>query len=151
MVLEYDKETWRGIALMPGVSILHPVFMRLREDKTVNRSDTRVEQVLDRCLVRDATTEAVVEELAGSEVLRREVFAKTTKDKLAVRKLLVWKTNKQESGQDFPSYVVHWTDYSPGRKAPLQRKVKVAPDEETATAIAQELLDKGVKKGWNPA
>lgn len=153
MVLEYADESWRGIALMPGVSILHPVFLRLREDKTVNRSDIRVEQVLDRCMVRDATAEAVPIQLEGSEVIRREAWAKTTKDKLAVRKLLVWKTHKDQTQgqQEFPAYVVHWTDYSPGRKAPLQRTVKVAPDKETATAIAEKLVEKGVKRGWKPA
>ena len=94
-VLEYDQESWRGIALMPGVSILHPVFQRLRKDETVNRSDIRAEQVLDRCLARDATTEAVVEQLSSSEVIRRAAYPGTTKGKLAVRKLLVWKTNNQ--------------------------------------------------------
>ncbi len=68
-----------------------------------------------------------------------------------VRKLLLWKTNKAETDPDFPAYVVHWTDYSPNRKDPLKREVRVAPDEEAATAIADELVDKGVKRGWEPA
>ena len=59
-----------------------------------------------------------------------------------------WKTNKEEASDEYPAYVVHWTDYSPGRKQPLQRTVKVAPDEKTAEEIAEALIAKNVKKGW---
>ena len=38
----------------------------------------------------------------------------------SVRKLLVWKTNKEAVDPRFPAYVVHWTDYSPGRSSPIK-------------------------------
>jgi hypothetical protein len=50
-----------------------------------------------------------------------------------------------------PAYVVHWTDYSPGRASPLDRDVKLAPDEKTATRIANDMVEKHIKKGWNKA
>jgi hypothetical protein len=46
------------------------------------------------------------------------------------------------------AYVVHWTDYSPGRGSPLDRDVKLAPDENTATKIANALVEENIKKGW---
>ena len=87
--------------------------------------------------------------LPASELLRREVWTKEAKGKTSVRKLLVWKTNKEVgSGGRFPAYVVHWTDYSPSRAEPLDREVKLAPDEPEAQKIADELVKENIKKGW---
>lgn len=71
-----------------------------------------------------------------------------SKDKVDVRKLLVWKTNK-ESDPRFPAYVVHWTDYSSTRKAPLTREVKLAVNQKDADALAESPIEENVKKGWN--
>ena len=79
--------------------------------------------------------------------MRREVYAKTSKGEQAIRKLLLWKTNKEEN-EDFSAYVVHWTDYSPGRKSPLKREVRLAPSEAIATQIAEAMIAKNIKKGW---
>ena len=47
--------------------------------------------------------------------------------------------------------MVHWTDYSPNRKDPIKRDVRLAPDEAAATTIAEEMVADGVKRGWEPA
>ena len=47
-----------------------------------------------------------------------------------------------------PAYVVHWTDYSPGRKEPLQRTVRLAPTETIANEIADQMVKGEVKRGW---
>jgi hypothetical protein len=86
--------------------------------------------------------------LPASTLVRREVWTKTTKGQLAVRKLLVWKTNKSDGSQRYPAYVVHWTDYSAGRAEPLDRDVRPAPDEAGAQQIAQEFIEANIKKGW---
>jgi hypothetical protein len=44
------------------------------------------------------------------------------------------------------AYVVHWTDYSSGRASPLDRDVKLAPDEKTATKIPSILVEENLKK-----
>jgi hypothetical protein len=44
--------------------------------------------------------------------------------------------------------VVHWTDFSPDRKDPLKREVRLASAKKTATAIAEQMLEKNIKKGW---
>ena len=67
---------------------------------------------------------------------------------VSVRKLLVWKTNKDQDDPSFPACVVHWTDFSPSRKDPLKRTVRVAPSEELALAIGEELVTDNIKKGW---
>jgi len=43
------------------------------------------------------------------------------------------------------------TDYSPGRASPLDRDVKLAPDEKTAVKIANSMVEENIKKGWNKA
>ncbi|HJN74100.1 MAG TPA: hypothetical protein QGF58_09235 [Myxococcota bacterium] len=115
----FDEDgTWVAVCPMNGVSILHPVFSRRREDKAIDRMDVRASQVLERCL-------------------------------LAVRKLLIWKTNKEQADPSYPAFVVHWTDYSPGRKAPLKREVRLAPTLAQANDLAEVMIVKGVKRGWN--
>ena len=66
-----------------------------------------------------------------------------------MRKLLIWKTNKEQADPSYPAFVVHWTDYSPGRKAPLKREVRLAPTLAQANDLAEVMIVKGVKRGWN--
>ena len=56
--------------------------------------------------------------------------------------------DQQEGDRQVPPYVVHWTDYSSTRKAPLAREVRLAPTEEQAIAIAEQMIVENVKKGW---
>lgn len=151
MVLAHEDGAWVARQRLPGVSVLHPRLERVREDKRPVAEDVPLRQVLERVLLPDVDKAATVAELPPSELLRREVFTKTTKGKTAVRKLLMWKTNKDEADTAYPAYVVHFTDYSPSRKDPLKRTVRLAPKLELATTIADEMIAKEIKKGWSPA
>jgi hypothetical protein len=110
--------------------------------------DTRFAQLLERCPIEDATAAAAPVQLPAATVLRRQVWTKTTKDKIAVRKLLVWQTNKDSHDPSYPAFVVHGTDYSAGRGTPLDREVRTAPTRELADAIAARWIEENVKKGW---
>ncbi len=149
MVLEHGAKGWTTVREMPGASILHPVFIRVRDDKTVNPTDIRVAQVLERCLVEGLGKKAERVELPASVVVRREVYAKEAKGQISVRKLVLWQTNKDRLDRTYPAFVVHWTDYSGGRKDPLQREVRVAPSLAEATRIADEIVAENIKKGWD--
>ncbi len=150
-VLAYEDNQWETMRYLPGASLLHPSLVRIREDKEVNPVDLRVAQLTERCHIDSLEQEATKVALPGSEVIRREVYTKSGKGGMAVRKLVCWKTNKEEESEAFPAYVVHFTDYSPGRKTPLAREVRLAPDLETATGIAEGLIQANIKKGWEPA
>jgi hypothetical protein len=150
MVLGYEAGEWRPVRRMAGISLIHPVLARLRDDKTVNAVDVRVTQILERQPVEDLRAKVEAPKFDPSTILRREVWAKATKGKTAVRKLMVWKTNKDTIDQRWPAYVVHWTDYSPGRLDPIKRVVRLAPTEALAMELAEALVKKGVKKGWQP-
>jgi len=151
MVLAFEDGAWVAKRCMAGVSILHPRLVRLRDDKKPVEADVPVRQVFERVLLPDVNVAAAAEDLPASEVLRREVYTKTTKDKVAVRKLVVWKTNKDEQDPAYPAFVVYFTDYSPGRKDPLKRTVRLAPDKATATELADAMIASEIKRGWKPA
>jgi hypothetical protein len=151
MVLAYEGEHRVAKRRMPGVSILHPRLVRLRDDKKPVASDVPIRQVFERVLLPDTEQAASAPELPKSEVLRREVYTKVTKGKTAVRKLLVWKTNKDEADRAFPAFVVHFTDYSPGRKDPLKRTVRLCPSSDEAKSVADEMIESEIKRGWKPA
>jgi len=149
MVLEHSQPGWRTIREMPGVSILHPVFSRVRSDKTVNPVDIRVAQVLERVQIDSLNKKAERLVLAASEVIRREVYAKSAKGQQAVRKLVIWRTNKDKADPNYPAFVVHWTDFSAGRKTPLEREVRLAPTLGEALKIGDEMVGENIKKGWD--
>ena len=149
MALEYQAESgWKAIGTMPSASLLHPVLVRLREDKKPGPVDTRFSQILERCQVDQASSSVQAVALPPSEVLRRAVWTKVTKDKMAVRKLVAWKTNKETQDPSYPAYVLHWTDYSPGRATPLDREVRTAPSAELMEEIAARWIEENIKKGW---
>jgi hypothetical protein len=148
MVLSNNDNEWQALQKLPCASLHHPVFVRYRSDKQVNTTDLRVEQITDRCLITDTQTKAEAAKLPSSEIIRREVFTKIVKESTSVRKLVIWKTNKEQLDVNYPAYVVHWTDYSPDRKGPLKREVRLASIEKTATHIADQILEDNIKKGW---
>ena len=133
---------------MPGVSLISPRLVRMRDDKEPHVDDVPIRQVMDRVFLPDATRDVSSSALPQSELLRREVYTKSTKGIVAVRKLLLWKTNKEEHDSTFSPFVVHWTDYSPSRKEPLKRTVRLAPTERLANEIADQMIAKEIKKGW---
>jgi hypothetical protein len=44
---------------------------------------------------------------------------------------------------------VHWTDVSATRKSPLDREVRLAPNEKEALKIAEAMIADNIKKGWS--
>jgi hypothetical protein len=129
-----------------AASLLNAVVIRERSDKPDVSSGARWDQIAEYA---ETPTDEVAA-LPASEVVRREVWAKTAADKVDVRKLVVFKTNKELVEPLYPAFVVHWTDFSSTRKAPLAREVKPAPDLASANEIADGLIADNIKKGWEP-
>ncbi|MCA9705279.1 MAG: ATP-dependent DNA ligase [Myxococcales bacterium] len=148
MVLDFEGDRWVARQRLPGVSVLHPRLERVRDDKRPIASDVPVRQVLERVMLPDLDKAATTADLPQSEILRRDVFTKVAKGVTAVRKLVLWQTNKHDLDPLYPNFVVHFTDYSPGRKDPLKRTVRLAPTKDIAMQIAEAMIDKEIKKGW---
>jgi len=151
MVLNWNSKTdsYEVVRRLPLVSVISPQFVRIRDDKTFTPHDIRISQITDVVPVNKANINATELKLAQSTVMKRERYTKTLKGKLMVRKFVMWKTNKQEEGNEFPAYVIHYTDYSPGRKVPLDREVRISDSEEQIHELWEELKTSNIKKGWS--
>jgi hypothetical protein len=119
-----------------------------RDDKQVNPIYLRLAQVTSLVDVALADADARQFALPASVVLRREVWTKQLKGQTAVRKLVMWETHKVSDGSDFPAFVVHLTNYSPNRKTPLEREIRVSNSREQIEELWQELAAEYVVIGW---
>ncbi len=144
--LRFDASGWQGRTMAPGVSLLHPQMVRVRADKQATVTDAGFSQIAQRCIPPVAEADGGVERRDAVIAVRR-VWTKATKGKNAVRKLLVWSTGRECDG--WPAWVVHFTDYSPERKTPLERTFRAARSRTEAEAIAARLIEENVKKGWD--
>ncbi len=152
MTLSWEAATGRYVPLrrLPLASLISPVFIRRREDKALNDSDVRLAQLSDRFDIGKTEVNARQLTLPKSAILRREVYTKTLKGQTLVRKLLLIQTNKADSG-DFPAYVLHLTDFSPTRKTPLERQVRVSSSREQIDLLWAEMFEQNIVKGWTRA
>ncbi len=135
---------WKVGGWTNSANVHNAVLVRVRTDKAANATDSGWNQITRLFPIQEGETE---QSLGRSEVIRREVWIKEGAGKTDVRKLLLWKTNKEGAG--YPAFVVHWTDYASGRKAPLAREVRLAPSKAEAEKIAEAMIVENVKKGWN--
>ena len=142
--LVLEESGWKVAGWTNSANVHNAVLVRVRTDKAANADDSGWNQITRLFPIQDSGKE---ETLGTSEVIRREVWTKEGAGKTDVRKLLVWKTNKESAG--YPVFVVHWTDYASGRKAPLAREVRLAPNKAEAEKIAELMITENVKKGWN--
>jgi hypothetical protein len=153
MVLGYDmpKHMYQSIRRLPLASPISPNFVRRREDKAIRPADLRLQQIAEVVEVPLIDTPADKFTLPKSEVLKREVFTKSLKGNLMVRKLILWKTNKEGEGSNFPAYVAYYTDFSPGRAAPLDRDIRISNSREQIEQLLAEMKAEYIVKGWAPA
>jgi hypothetical protein len=152
MVLNWDPAGQRYgiIRRLPLVGMISPQFVRRRDDKSVNPTDLRLQQVSGLVEVAMAERDARRLNLSPSQILRREVYTKQLKGQTMVRKLVMWQTNKDRDVEDFPAYVIHFTDYSPNRKTPLERDIRVSNSREQIDQLWKELIEENISKGWAP-
>lgn len=151
MVLRFNDQAqgYEVVRRMPLVSVISPQFVRRREDKTLDPHDVRIAQVTEVVPVAKSNVDASELTLPKSELMQRAVYTKELKGATMVRKFLMWKTNKENVSEEFPGYVLHYTDFSPNRKVPLAREVRVSSDEGQIRKFWNEFIEANIKKGWN--
>lgn len=143
---------WAVVRRLPLVSVIGPSFLRRRTDKQPSVAHAGLAQVTRIVSVPGADRDAVKEgALPKSEVLRRDVYTKVMKGQTMVRKLVLWKTNKEQQSADFPAFVAHLTDYSPNRKTPLEREVRVSSSRAQIDAMVEALAAESFGRGWSRA
>ena len=153
MVLDWHANNghslYRTLRRMPLASVISPQFVRRREDKQVQPVDVRIAQLADVVELPQADKDSRQLVLPKSEILRREVYIKELKGEQMVRKLVLWKTNKEQLADDFPAYVVHLTDFSPNRKDPLSRDMRISSSFQQIQQLFEQLKTENITKGWN--
>ena len=132
---------------IPSVSLIHPIIKRVRDDKSVNNHDIRLTQVTDIVYIDNSS--ATMQELPQSEIVFREVYTKVSKSKTNVKKFLIYKTNKEEIDDSYLAYVFHYTDFSPTRKEPLKKDIRISNSKEQIESLCKAYIEKDIKKGWN--
>ena len=119
-----------------------------RKENNAQLADIRLSQIVD---FASFEPEEVISrppvELSPSQMLFREVYRKTLGKKSMIQKYLIWKTNKEASG-DFPAYVLHYTNYSSDRQEQLQREIRISDKREQIFDLHQKMLEENIKKGW---
>jgi AAA+ superfamily predicted ATPase len=149
MALNYsDEKSWTPIRNVPAVSMINAVFVRIREDKSVEPVAVRFSQITDIVPVVNPDNATAEVSLPAPLIARREVYLKTTGDRTIIRKLIVWKTNRETADPLWPPFVAFFTDFAPGRKEPLKTDLRVASSLETIQPHVDEWLTANVKRGW---
>jgi len=153
MVLDWDKPKtqYKVLRRLQLCSPISPQFLRRRDDKHIVPADLRIQQIADIVEVPIADRDARQLTMPKSELLSRECFTKTLKGQTMVRKLLLWKTNKESEDADFPAYVAYFTDFSPNRKTPLERDILVSSSEAQIKELLTQMKEEYIVKGWQPA
>lgn len=150
MVIQWQEQEnrWEGVRRLPLASIISPQFLRIRDDKNASADDVKLSQLSDIREIPQVDKAAADLKLPVSIILRRTVATKQLKGATMVRKLLLWKTNKQEVSRDFPSYVLHITDYSPNRKDPLSHEIVVSDSEKQIERLFEQTCEEKFVRGW---
>ncbi len=153
MVLDFDSpaNTYRSVRRLPLCSPISPQFVRAREDKSINPTDIRLKQITDLIEVPLADRDASALVLPASEILVRNCYTKVLKGQVMVRKILLWKTNKEKLDPDYPAFVAYVTDFSPNRAEAMKREVRVSNSERQIQEILQALTEQYVVRGWEQA
>ena len=150
MVIAYDAgaKSWSSVRRLPLASIISPQFERLRDDKQANAEDVGLNQLTRVVDLPEQSATATAAKLPAAEILKRAVATKELKGKTMVRKLLMWKTNKETLSSDYPAYVLLLTDYSPNRKTPLEREIRVSADLAQIEGYWKTWAEENFVKGW---
>ena len=150
MVLNWNSkdERYEVVRRLPLVSVISPQFIRVRDDKQFNETDVRIAQVNDLVPVPMANVSARELKMAESELLEREVYTKQLRGEMLVRKFLLWKTNKESESAEYPAFVAAYTDFSPTRKTPLTRDVRISNSETQIRGLFETFKEENIKKGW---
>lgn len=147
MVLDWDGKAYEALSRLPLASVISPQYVRVREDKEANPEDVNIRQVSEMVEVPDTEKSAHEAVAPPSQILERVVYTKVMKGQKMVRKLLLWKTNKEDTSE-FPGYVVYLTDFSPNRQNPLERDMRISNSEKGARQLLAKFAEENFVGGW---
>ena len=86
--------------------------------------------------------------LPESKIIKRAVALKQSRGATMVRKIVLWKTNKEDASKDFPAFVIQLTDFSPNRKDPLKYDMRVSSSQKQLEGYFADWEKKYFVGGW---
>ena len=145
MALSFKDGSYSAMGKQPMASVIAPVYLKMRTDKKATTADAGLSQITKVIALGGNDAEKV--KLKNSEIISRAVYVKESRGMKMVRKFMVWKTNKEATGE-YPAYVYHYTDFSATRKEMLKKEIKVSDSKKQIEEIFAAELAENVKKGW---
>ena len=148
-IFSISNDSLRCIGKNQSMSFLASTISAVRSDKEANKDQCGLSQ-LTRITGLDEDYFGLsldLENLAKSEITKIQTFVKESKKGKAIRKFMLWKTNKEQTGV-FPPYVFYYLDYSEGRKDPIKRDLNPFDDEKKALNFFNLAIEENIKKGW---
>lgn len=145
MSLTFKDNAYYSEGKSSSASVTSPTFLRIRDDKKPDVNDIGISQVTRIISLDTASSEKI--SLKKSEVLKKEIYIKNSKGINMVRKFVIWKTNKDDTGE-YPAFVYHYTDFSPSRAEVLKKDLKVSNSKKQIEEIFNDEILKNIKKGW---
>lgn len=142
--VKFDSTGYVATGLAPAFSFIHPVFVQERPDKKVTAADCGLSQV--GWTTEPVQTISAVADAGSATRVERAVYVKEGKGGKAIRKFTIWRSDSTRKGS--APYLIYFTDFSAGRKDPLQTELYLATSEKNAKSKMQELVDENIKKGW---
>jgi hypothetical protein len=143
--ISFSKKGYSDGKPAPSFSLIHAVFVQVRADKKPISDHCGLSQIglpekkLLLSIGDSAKTEAAV-------CIDRQVYVKSGKGGKALRKFTIWKTPEGDTTRS--PFLIYFTDFSAGRKEPLQTELYVARSEDSAHNRLNALLEENIKKGW---
>jgi hypothetical protein len=137
---------WNPLGRRSAISVRDAVLVRRREDKMASPLGVRWDQVRGYL---DEGAPATQQQLPTSTILLREVHTRpAVEGALRVRKLVVWRTNKETLDARHPAFSAVWTDFAPSREQPLQTTLFTAPTREGILSWAAAMRERYLGRGW---
>ena len=148
-IFSISQDSLRCIGKNQSMSFLASTISAVRSDKEANTDQCGLSQLTRITgLEEDYFGLSLdLENLSKSEITKIQTFVKESKKGKAIRKFMLWKTNKEKTGV-FPPYVFYYLDYSEGRKDPIKRDINPFDDEKKALDFFNLAIEENVKKGW---
>ena len=148
-IFSISNDSLRCIGKNQSMSFLASTISAVRLDKEANPDQCGLSQLTRITgLEEDYFGLSLdLENLEKSEITKIQTFVKESKKGKAIRKFMLWKTNKEKTGM-FPPYVFYYLDYSEGRKDPIKRDLNPFDDEKKALDFFNLAIEENVKKGW---
>ena len=147
LLLEDNK--LKPLHLAPSFSIIHANANEIRLDKKISIEACGINQ-FERAgfFIKDIKTnpDEYISSMRPSEIIKKQVFTKKSKDDISIKKFMILKTRKKET--DYPKYLFYYLDMSEKRKIQIQRDVRPFNNIKSAEIMMENYIEKNIKKGW---